>query len=73
MIIIIICENSVLGFEMKHNLVHIAISLDALTLLIESGYIHAVDFRCLDANSKKTVWQLLLSTLQSAIKEQPEN
>jgi|WetSurSiteA1Bulk_404760.scaffolds.fasta_scaffold00093_6 hypothetical protein len=54
---IIIYKNPDLGnFDMKHNLVHIAISLDALALLIESGYIHAVDFRCLDANSKKTVW-----------------
>lgn len=66
---IIIYKNSVLGFDMKHNLVHIAIPLDTLASLIQSGYIHAVDFRCLDSNSKKTVWQLLLSTLKPAIKE----
>ena len=49
---------------MENNLVHIAISPNALASLIESGYIHAIDFKCLDANSKKTVWKLFLTAVK---------
>jgi hypothetical protein len=49
---------------MENNTVHIAISLPTLTALIESGLLHAVDFRCLDADSKQTVWKLFLSALK---------
>lgn len=36
---------------MVNNLLHIAISSKALALLIEHGYIHAVDCKCLDFGS----------------------
>jgi hypothetical protein len=45
---------------MENNLVHIAISANTLASLIESGCIHAVDFKCLDIDSKKIVWKLFL-------------
>jgi hypothetical protein len=49
---------------MKNNLVHIAISPNILASLIERGYVHAVDFKCLNADSKKTVWKLFLSAVK---------
>jgi len=49
---------------MENNAVHIAISANTLAELIESGCIHAVDFKCLDVDSKKTVWKLFLSTVK---------
>lgn len=49
---------------MENNLVHIAISPNVLASLIESGYIHAIDFRCMDIDSKKMVWKLFLSTVK---------
>jgi len=49
---------------MENNLVHIAISVNTLASLIESECIHAVDFKCLDIDSKKTVWKLFLSTVK---------
>jgi hypothetical protein len=49
---------------MENNLVHIAISPNVLASLIERGTIHAIDFRCLDIDSKKTVWKLFLSTVK---------
>lgn len=49
---------------MENNLVHIAISPNALAALIESGTIHAVDFKCLDIDSKKMVWNLFLSSMK---------
>jgi len=49
---------------MKNNLVRIAISANTLASLIENECIHAVDFKCLDIDSKKTVWKLLLSTVK---------
>jgi hypothetical protein len=55
---------------MENNLVHIAISPNALAALIQSGTIHAADFKCLNADSKKMVWALFLSTLKSTLKEQ---
>jgi hypothetical protein len=45
-------------------MVQIAISVNILASLIESGCIHAVDFRCLNIDSKKTVWKLFLSALK---------
>lgn len=57
---------------METQLVHIAISTHVLAALLESGYLRAVDFRCLDTDSKKTVWQLLLSTLQLAMQKSSE-
>lgn len=58
---------------METQLVHIAISSHALAILLESGSLHAVDFKCLDAASKKTVWQLLLSTLHFAMQKPVKN
>ena len=49
---------------MKNNLVHIAISANTLASLIDNRSIHAVDFKCLDVDSKKTVWKLLLSAVK---------
>lgn len=55
---------------MENNLVHIAISPNALAALIESGTIHAVDFKCLDIDSKKMVWKLFLSSVKLTKKNQ---
>jgi hypothetical protein len=55
---------------MENNLIHIAISPTVLASLIERKYLHVVDFKCLDTNAKKTVWALLLSTLQSTLRQQ---
>lgn len=49
---------------MDNQLVHIAISREVLESLISRGYVHAVDFRCLNAKAKQTVWQLFLTTLK---------
>jgi hypothetical protein len=49
---------------MENKLIYIAISSNTLASLIESGCIHAVDFRCLDIDSKKAVWKLFLSALK---------
>lgn len=49
---------------MENNLIHIAISANTLASLIERGCIHAVDFKCLDVDSKKTVWKLFLSAVK---------
>jgi len=57
---------------MKNNLVHIAISVNTLASLIESQCIHAVDFKCLDIDSKKTVWKLFLSTVKLTKKHKTE-
>ena len=54
---------------MKNNLVHIAISANTLASLIDNGSIHAVDFKCLDVDSKKTVWKLFLSTVKLTKKQ----
>jgi len=56
-----------IGFDMKNNLVRVAIPVNTLAALIESGCIHAVDFKCLDIDSKKTVWKLFLSTMKLTI------
>ena len=56
---------------MENNLVHIAISVNTLASLIESECIHAVDFKCLDIDSKKTVWKLFLSTVKLTKKNNP--
>jgi hypothetical protein len=55
---------------MDNDLVHIAISPHALAELIESGTIHAADFKCLNADSKKTVWKLFLSSVKLTKKNQ---
>jgi len=55
---------------MENNLVHIAISANTLASLIESGCIHAVDFKCLDIDSKKKVWKLFLSAVKLTKKNQ---
>ena len=57
---------------MENNWVNIAISVDTLASLIESECIHAVDFRCLDIDSKKTVWKLFLSIVKLTKKNNPE-
>ena len=53
---------------MENNLVQIAISANTLASLIESGCIHAVDFKCLDIDSKKKVWKLFLSAVKLTMK-----
>ncbi len=58
--------------DMKNNLVQIAVSIDTLTTLIEEGYIHAEDFRCLNSDSKKTVWKLFLSVVKLTKKQESE-
>jgi len=56
---------------MENNLVHIAISANTLASLIENRCIHAVDFKCLDIDSKKTVWKLFLSAVKLTKKNKP--
>jgi hypothetical protein len=58
---------------MESSLVHIAISTNALASLIESGSIHAEDFKCLNADSKKTVWTLFLSALKATTTSKREH
>ena len=38
---------------------------EVLASLLETGHIHATDFRCLDFSSKKIVWKMLLSLAKS--------
>lgn len=47
---------------MENNTVQIEITEKILASLIEGGLLHAVDFKCLDVDSKKTVWKLLLTS-----------
>lgn len=44
------------------GIVKLAISPKLLASLIESGQIHASDFRCLDLASKKAAWEIFLSS-----------
>ena len=55
---------------MDKLLVQIAISPNVLASLIECGYIHAADFKCLDVDSKKTVWKLFLPAVKLTKKNQ---
>ncbi|WP_299791980.1 hypothetical protein [uncultured Shewanella sp.] len=45
---------------MKNSNVNISISSKKLAQLIQSGSLCAADFRCLDQESKQTVWQMCL-------------
>jgi hypothetical protein len=45
---------------MRNSQVNLSISADKLAKLIQSGYLCAADFHCLDQDSKQTVWQLCL-------------
>ncbi|ABV36817.1 hypothetical protein Ssed_2208 [Shewanella sediminis HAW-EB3] len=45
---------------MKNSNVNMSISSQKLTELIQSGALCAADFRCLDLESKQTVWQMCL-------------
>lgn len=45
---------------MKNSNVNMSISSKKLTELIQSGALCAADFRCLDLESKQTVWQMCL-------------
>lgn len=46
----------------QHNLnVHLAFKREKLEALIREGKLHAADFNCLDPDSKKTVWSMLLA------------
>jgi hypothetical protein len=58
--------------NMEKNFVHIAISPSALAASIESGTIHAADFKCLNSASKKIVWGLFLSSMKSTLKNKFE-
>ncbi|KGM05820.1 hypothetical protein LP43_2382 [Methylophaga thiooxydans] len=40
----------------------LAFDQDKLERLIQEGKLHAADFNCLDKTSKRTVWNMLLST-----------
>lgn len=40
---------------------------EVLTSLLETGHIHATDFRCLDFGSKQIVWKILLSLTKSKL------
>lgn len=40
---------------------------EVLTSLLETGHIHATDFRCLDFGSKQIVWKILLSLAKSKL------
>lgn len=41
--------------------VELAFDADTLSQLIAEGKLHASDFTCLNAPSKRTVWQVLLA------------
>lgn len=49
---------------MNNTLVHIAIPSETLTSLLQQGQLHAVDFQCLNTESKRVVWQCLLQTVK---------
>jgi hypothetical protein len=53
---------------MEDNLVHIAISPNALASLIKEGSIHVMDFKCLDKQAKQIVWGLFLAMLSNKIR-----
>jgi hypothetical protein len=55
---------------MKNDTVQIEITAKTLATLIESGLIHAVDFKCLDFDSKRTVWKLFLASINLKIKQE---
>jgi hypothetical protein len=68
MIIIIIYKTQASRFlDMENSLVHIAIKPNTLAALIQSGQIHAVDFKCLNVDSKRIVWKLFLSVLKATV------
>jgi hypothetical protein len=46
---------------MKKQCVYIAIPADKLSSLLLSGQIHAADINCLNEESKRLVWTLLLN------------
>ncbi|AFJ02748.1 hypothetical protein Q7C_1599 [Methylophaga frappieri] len=45
----------------KRQAVRLAFRPDRLEALIRQGKLHAADFNCLDASSKRSVWSMLLS------------
>jgi len=50
--------------------VKIEVDSKFFTSLLETGQIHVTDFRCLDLNSKKIVWESLLSLAKARIKHE---
>ncbi len=54
---------------MENNLLHIAISPTVFTALIQRKYLHVVDLKCLNISTKEAVWALLLSTLNSTLRQ----
>jgi ribosomal protein S18 len=46
----------------SNQLVELAFDTATLRRLISEGKLHAADFTCLNAPSKRTVWQVLLAT-----------
>ncbi|SFJ78902.1 hypothetical protein [Methylophaga sulfidovorans] len=51
----------------RHS-IHLAFDENKLETLIREGKLHAADFNCLDRSSKKTVWNMLLSTAARKLK-----
>jgi hypothetical protein len=49
---------------MKRKIIHIGITANALASLINNRQLHAVDFQCLDPDSKRAVWELLLNAVK---------
>ncbi len=63
-------QNIFFCFLMKNDTVQIEITAKTLATLIESGLIHAMDFKCLDFDSKITVWKLFLASIYLKIKHE---
>ncbi len=49
------------------KLVNIAVPVEKLAALINSGALCAADFSCLDSESKQQVWQLCLWSCQQKV------
>lgn len=49
---------------MQRKIIHIGITANVLASLINNRQLHAVDFECLDADSKRAVWELLLNAVK---------
>ncbi|MEI6858969.1 MAG: hypothetical protein V5788_04155, partial [Shewanella sp.] len=45
---------------MNNQRIHLSISTQKLTQLIQNGVLCAADFHCLDQKSKQKVWQMCL-------------
>lgn len=50
---------------METKTIHIGITSTVLAALINSRLLHVADFECLDLESKRAVWELLLNALKT--------